>query len=76
MNDFGDDVQKVRHTLHEQLIFELKTDSQSKRSSYKELTKKAVGDTLQVRAMQQEKVHKSHRMKPTKYPQIPIEGSE
>lgn len=51
LKELGEDVQKVRRTRNGEMLFELKRDPKAGSISYKELTEKALGNKVEVRAL-------------------------
>lgn len=51
LKELGADVQKIRRTRNGEMILELKRDLKASSSSYKELTEKAMGGKVEVRAL-------------------------
>ncbi|XP_062714136.1 uncharacterized protein LOC134290922 [Aedes albopictus] len=51
LRELGEDVKKIRHTRNGEMILELRRDPKGSSSSYKELTEKAMGDKVEVRAL-------------------------
>lgn len=49
--ELGADVQKIRRTRAGEMMFELKQDSKTRSSVYKELTERVLGENVKVRAM-------------------------
>ncbi|XP_062713362.1 uncharacterized protein LOC134290278 [Aedes albopictus] len=51
LRELGEDVKKIRRTRNGEMILELRRDPKGSSSSYKELTEKAMGDKVEVRAL-------------------------
>lgn len=51
LKELGENVQKIRRTRNGEMILELKRDLKANSSSYKELTEKAMGGKVEVRAL-------------------------